>query len=135
MNWIYILQMSWNLCMIFISDIEWAVLKQVSITESHKRFLIYNYLSFETARMHFQLYSIVFNTFQQSWKSQISSVCPSVSTRTNSRKYSSNIVKILYAAAVWYSMVRIENDTHGTKNSSTQLHKSIPINYSVWGDF
>ena len=51
------------------------------------------------------------------------SVCLSVCARSNSRKYSSNVLKFKYVTHVWYSMDRIENGIYGTHGSSTETHK------------
>ena len=37
------------------------------------------------------------------------SACPSIRTLSNSRKYSSNVLKFLYVIHIWYKINRIEN--------------------------
>ena len=63
-------------------------------------------------------------------------VCLSVYLRTNSRKYSSNVLEFMYVILIWYSMDRIKNGVHRTNSWSTETDKSFPIYYSLWwGDF
>ena len=47
----------------------------------------------------------------------------SVCTRSNSRKYSSNVLNFLYVIQISNSVYRIENGIHGTNGSSTETHK------------
>ena len=44
---------------------------------------------------HILFIVVFFNTFQQSWKVFMHSVCLSVCPRSNSRKYSSNVLKLI----------------------------------------
>ena len=89
--------------------------------------------------LFFQLCSTVFNTFQQSWKmlmhSVCLSVCPFVCVSSNCRICSSDIFKFIHALHIWCRMDSIEND--GTKCSFTETHKSFPIHFglSVWDEF
>ena len=58
------------------------------------------------------------------------SVCP----RSNSRKYSSNVLKLIYVIYIWHSMNRIENGIHKTNGLFRETHKSFPIHYGLWGE-
>ena len=51
------------------------------------------------------------------------SVCP----RSNSCKYSTNVLKLIYVIYIWHSMNRIENGTYTTNGLSTETHKSFLI--------
>ena len=44
-------------------------------------------------------------------------------TCSNSRKYSSDIVKFIYVVHIGYGINWRENDIYGTKGSSTEKHK------------
>ena len=55
-------------------------------------------------------------------------VCP----RSNSPKYSSNVLKLLCYVHIWHSMNRIENGICTTSGLSTDSHKSFPIHYDLW---
>ena len=81
---------------------------------------------------HFETAFFFFNTFQHSWKvfmhsvfclSVCSSVCPSVCPRSNSRKYSLNVLKLIYVIYIWHRMNRIENGIYTTNGLSTETHK------------
>ena len=54
-------------------------------------------------------------------------VCP----RSNSLKYSSNVLKFIYVIHIWYRMDRIENGIYGAKGSSTQTHKIKFLNFKI----
>ena len=60
-------------------------------------------------------------------------VCLSVCTRSNSRKYSSNVLKLIYVIYVWHSKNRTENGIYTANGLSTETHKSFPIHYGLWG--
>ena len=75
--------------------------------------------------------SVFFNTFQQSWNACIWFVCLSACASSNLRKYSSNVLKFMYIIHVWYNLDVIENGRHGSKDSSTETHKSFPIRYGL----
>ena len=80
---------------IFNADVQ----NHVPYTGSHKRFLIYYELCFETAR---NVFSMVFHSFKHfSTKlKNVYSVCLSVCAQSNSCKYSPNILKFMYAIHV-----------------------------------
>ena len=59
-------------------------------------------------------------------------VCLSVHPRSNCRKNSSNVLKLIYVIYIWHSMNRIENDIYTTNGLSTETHKSFPIHYGLW---
>ena len=61
------------------------------------------------------------------------SVRPSVCLRSTSRKYSSNILKLIYVIHIWHSINCIENGMHKTNDFSTEAHKGFPIHYGLWG--
>ena len=98
------------------------------------RYALYAVLRLE---MYFELYFMVFNTFQQGSKILMHlvclSVCPSVWTRSNCRKKSSNIFKFLHGFPTWCRIDSIENDMYGTKCSFTEAHKSFPIHFGLSG--
>ena len=77
----------------------------------------------------FQVLSI-FNTLYQSWKLFMHSACLSVS---NSRKYSSNVLKFMHVIYIWYNSNRIKNGIHETNGSSTEMHKNFQMHYGLWG--
>ena len=58
----------------------------------------------------------VFNTFLQSWKvfmhSVCLSVCPSVCPLSNFCKYYSNVLKLIHVIHIWHSMNCIESDLY-----------------------
>ena len=58
------------------------------------------------------------------------SVCP----RSDSRKYSSNVLKLIYVIYISHSMDRIENDIYTTTGPSTETHKSFSIHYGLSGE-
>ena len=75
----------------------------------------------------------LFNTFQQAEKClYIWFVRLSVCACSNSRKYSSNVLKFQYVIHIGHSMNHIENGIHGTHGSSTETHKSFLIHYGIW---
>ena len=64
------------------------------------------------------------------------SVCPSVCPRSNSRKYPSNVLKLIYFIHIWHNLNRIENGMYTPNGLSTETHKSFPILYGLrGGDF
>ena len=52
----------------------------------------------------------IINIFQQNWKIFMHLICLSVCACPNSRKYSSNTVKLIYVIHVWYRMNYSEKD-------------------------
>ena len=61
-------------------------------------------------------------------------VCPSIYPCSNSCKYSSNVLKLLYVIHIWCRMNCIENGIHMTNGLSTETDKSFTIHYSLWGE-
>ena len=74
----------------------------------------------------------IFKTFQQNWKVFMHSVCLFVCPHSNSRKYSSNVLKFIYVSHIWYRMNRLENDIYGMKCSSTETRKSFLKYFGLW---
>ena len=114
----------------------WDVQKRVSYTGSRKRFLLYYGLWFVMAG---NVFSIVFHSLQH-FSTKLKniytfplSVCPSVCGLSNSRKYSSNVLKFIYAICNWYRTERIENAMYGAKDPSTEAQKCFPMHYDLLG--
>ena len=69
------------------------------------------------------------------------SVCLSVRTsvypHSNSHKYSSNVMKLIYVIHIWHSMNRIENciDMTDIDGLSREIHKSFSIHYNLQGKY
>ena len=80
-----------------------------------------------------QHYLLFFNTFQQSWNVLMHSVCLSVCTRSISRKYYSNALKLMYVIHILHNTDRGENVIHTTNSLSTETHQSFLIHYGSWG--
>ena len=59
-------------------------------------------------------------------------VCPSVCALSNTRKYSSDVFKFMYAIYVWCRVEGIKNVMHRAKDLFTEAHKSFPIHYGIW---
>ena len=57
-------------------------------------------------------------------------VCLSVYARSRSRKYSSNVFKLMYGIQVYYSMFYIENGVHKINGSCRKTYKRIKGHYS-----
>ena len=67
-----------------------------------------------------------FYTFEQNRKKCLVfglSVCPSVCLRSNTRKYSSNILKLMCYSYLTVSMDRTENGIYITNGSFVEIHK------------
>ena len=55
------------------------------------------------------------------------SVCLSACACSNSRKYSSKVLKFMYVIHIWHGINRIESSIHTTNGSSTETHKGFLI--------
>ena len=60
------------------------------------------------------------------------SVYLSVCAHSNSRKSSSNVLKLIKVFHIWPGMDRIENGMRTTTGSSTETHKTFPTHYGLW---
>ena len=60
-------------------------------------------------------------------------VCLSVCLRSNSRKYSSNVLKLIYVIYIWLCMNHTENGTDSTNGLSTETYKSFLKHYGQSG--
>ena len=56
-------------------------------------------------------------------------VCLSVCARSNSRKYSSNVLKLMHIFQVYYKIFRTEKGVYMIYGLCTETHKRISINY------
>ena len=67
--------------------------------------------------------SFLINTFQQSLKVFMHSVCLFTYARFHSRKYFSNVLKFITVIHISYSMDSFENGIHKTNGSSRDAQK------------
>ena len=103
-----------------------------SCTGSHKILWTHYVLYLQMSGRIFSIELCVFLYFINSLNKQclcIWFVClfvrPSIRALSNSRKYSSNVLKFMYVTHIWYRMNRIENGTNRKKCSFTEAHKKF----------